>query len=224
MCNVVFVLFSGQELNVNATYNLGTTYGQQANLQEADYTDDVVNLGAEGCEEGDVGEEGYQGEEYTGEYSQDNNAGMPEDQMDYTGELAEGEDGYQDEVLDIQINEPLDGDFQVSFHICLLTCKSQQMKTHMSSHFFFCPALFNQLKSAFLCRGRGQSGLKIYSGEGDVGWGFFGQGRMRFTITSCQLISPSCWRSLCWRLVYCEVILCCRLPIPVPLWPWAAYL
>ncbi|XP_034997976.2 RNA-binding protein 33 isoform X2 [Hippoglossus stenolepis] len=102
----------GQELNVNATYNLGTTYVQQENLQEADYTDDVVNLGAEGCEEGDVGEEGYPGEEYTGEYSQDNNAGMPEDQMDYTGELAEGEDGYQDEVLDIQINEPLDGDFQ----------------------------------------------------------------------------------------------------------------
>ncbi|XP_019943152.2 RNA-binding protein 33 isoform X2 [Paralichthys olivaceus] len=102
----------GQDLSVNATYNMDTSYDQQDNLQEADYTDDIVNLGAEGCEEGDVGQGGYQEEEYTEEYSQDNNAGMPEDQMDYTGELAEGEDGYQDEVLDIQINEPLDGEFQ----------------------------------------------------------------------------------------------------------------
>ncbi|XP_040921229.1 RNA-binding protein 33 isoform X4 [Toxotes jaculatrix] len=106
------VNMSGQDMSLNATYSLGTSYDQQDNLQEADYTDDVVNLGAEGCEEGDVEEEGYQEEEYTEEYSQDNNAEMPEDQMDYTGELAEGEDSYQDEVLDIQINEPLDGEFQ----------------------------------------------------------------------------------------------------------------
>nr|XP_020507741.1 RNA-binding protein 33 isoform X1 [Labrus bergylta] len=91
---------SGQDVSLNATYSLGTSYEQQNNLQGADYTDDVVNLG----EEGDVGEEGgyQQGgeEEYTEEYSQD--------QMDYTGEQAEGDD----EVLDIQINEPLDGEFQ----------------------------------------------------------------------------------------------------------------
>ncbi|XP_042366067.1 RNA-binding protein 33 isoform X2 [Plectropomus leopardus] len=105
---------SGQNVSLNASYSLGTSYHQQDNSQEADYTDDVVNLGADGCEEGDVEEEGYQQEgeeEYTQEYSQDN-TGMPEDQMDYTGELAEGDDGYQDEVLDIQINEPLDGEFQ----------------------------------------------------------------------------------------------------------------
>ncbi|XP_051267323.1 RNA-binding protein 33 isoform X3 [Dicentrarchus labrax] len=106
---------TGQDVSLNATYSMGTSYNQQDNLQEADYTDDVVNLGAEGCEDGDVEEEGYQQEgeeEYTEGYSQEHNTEMPEDQMDYTGEQAEGDDGYQDEVLDIQINEPIDGEFQ----------------------------------------------------------------------------------------------------------------
>ncbi|XP_029313261.1 RNA-binding protein 33 isoform X2 [Cottoperca gobio] len=102
------VTMSGQEVSLNATYSLGTSYGQQDNAQETNYTDDVVNLGEKGCE-GGYQQEGE--EEYTQEYSQDN-AEMPEDQMDYTGELAEGDDGYQDEVLDIQINEPMDGEFQ----------------------------------------------------------------------------------------------------------------
>ena len=117
---------------LNATYSLGTSYGQQDNSQEADYTDDVVNLGAEGCEGG--GEEGYQQEEYTEEYSQDDNAEMPVDQMDYSEEQAEGDDGFQDEVLDIQINEPIDGEFQVSSHFCLLTCKSQQILSLTHTH------------------------------------------------------------------------------------------
>lgn len=121
-------VFSGQDMSLNATYSLGTSYDQQDNSQEADYTDDVVNLGTEGFEEGHEEEEGYQQDgEYTEGYCQDNNAEMPEDQMDYSGELAEGDDGYQDEVLDIQINEPIDGEFQVSFHVCLLTYKSLQM-------------------------------------------------------------------------------------------------
>ncbi|KAM9337178.1 RNA-binding protein 33 [Symphorus nematophorus] len=106
---------SGQDVSLNATYSLNTSYNQQDNSQEADYTDDVVNLGAEGCEEGDVEEEeGYQQggeEEYTEGYSQDDNEEMPEDQMDYSGEQAEADDGYQDEVLDIQINEPIDSEF-----------------------------------------------------------------------------------------------------------------
>nr|XP_020457921.1 RNA-binding protein 33 isoform X4 [Monopterus albus] len=104
------VNMSGQDVSFNAPYNSATSFDEQ----EPNYTDDVVNLGAEGCEEGDV-EAGYQqdGEErYVEEYSQDDNAGMPEDQMDYTGELAECEDGCQDEVLDIQINETIDGEFQ----------------------------------------------------------------------------------------------------------------
>lgn len=134
MCCLFVCLFSAQDVSLNATYSLGTSFDQQDYSQEADYTDDVVNLGAEGCEEGDVEEEeeGYQQEgeqEYTEEYSQDN-AGLPEDQMDYTGDGADGDDGYQDEVLDIQINEPIDSEFQVSFHIYLVTCKSPQIHTH----------------------------------------------------------------------------------------------
>jgi len=175
-------VFSGQDVSLNATYTLGMSYDQQDNSQEADYTDDVVNLGAEGCEEGDVEEEGYQQEEeeYTEGYSQDENADMPEDQMDYTGELAEGEDGYQDEVLDIQINEPLDGEFQVSSHICLLTYKCLLMhtqthtRTHTSSTSIFClTLLYPRDNVSFLVSVRGKSGLKIYSGEGDVGWRFW---------------------------------------------------
>lgn len=124
-------------MSLNATYSLVTSYEQQDNLQEAAYTDDVVNLGAEGYEEGDVEEEGYQQvgeEEYTEDYSQDDNAGMPEHQMDYSEELAEGEDGCQDEVLDIQINEPIDGEFQVSSYICLLARKILWMHTQTHSH------------------------------------------------------------------------------------------
>ncbi|XP_029002591.1 RNA-binding protein 33 isoform X2 [Betta splendens] len=99
------VNISGQDVSLNATYSLDTSYDQQDNLQEEDYTDDVVNLGAEGYEEG-YQQEGE--EQYMEEYSQSNDAGMPEDQVDYT----EGEDGCQDEVLDIQISEPIDSEFQ----------------------------------------------------------------------------------------------------------------
>ncbi|XP_030612023.1 RNA-binding protein 33 isoform X2 [Archocentrus centrarchus] len=105
---------SGQDISLNATYS--TSYDQQDNSQEADYTDDVVNLGAEGCEEGDVEEaEEYQQEEeetYTEEYSQEDGTEMSEEQMGYAGELAETDDDYQDGVLNIQINEPIDGEFQ----------------------------------------------------------------------------------------------------------------
>ncbi|MEQ2187369.1 hypothetical protein GOODEAATRI_004041 [Goodea atripinnis] len=92
---------------------MGASYNQQDNLQDAYYTDDVVNLGAEGCEEG---EEGYHQEEeeaYAAEFNQDNTE-MSEDQIGYTREPAEGDDGYQYEVLDIEISEPIDGEFQVS--------------------------------------------------------------------------------------------------------------
>lgn len=97
---------------------MGTSYDQQDNTQEAEYTDDVVNQDAQGFEEGQTEEEGYQhegDEEYAEEYGQDNNTELREEQMDYGGE------GYQDEVLDIHINEPLDGEFQVSSQVCLLT-------------------------------------------------------------------------------------------------------
>lgn len=143
-------VFSGQEVSLNATYSLVTSYDQQDNSQEEDYTDDVVNLGAEGYEEGDVEEEGYQQEgeeEYTEEYSQDDNAGMPEDQMDYNEEPAEDEDGCQDEVLDIQISEPIDSEFQVSSHNCLLTFKIPWMHTQTDTHILPLPFLSNSIVS-----------------------------------------------------------------------------
>ncbi|XP_011606273.2 RNA-binding protein 33 isoform X1 [Takifugu rubripes] len=93
---------SGQDVSLNATYNLDTSYDQQDNSQEAEYTDDVMNSAAQGLEEG-YQHEGE--EEYAEEYGQDN-VEMCEDQID------DGGDGYPDEVLDIHINEPLDGEFQ----------------------------------------------------------------------------------------------------------------
>ncbi|XP_037550093.1 RNA-binding protein 33 [Nematolebias whitei] len=102
----------GQDVGRNATYSMSTSFGQQGESQEADYADDVVNLGAEGCEDDE--EEGYhqEGEEaYTEEYNQDNTE-MPEDQNDYIRNLTQDDDGYQGEVLDIQITEPIDSEFQ----------------------------------------------------------------------------------------------------------------
>lgn len=102
-----------EDLNMggqDAAYSMGTSYGQQDNLQEADYTDDVVNLGTEGCEEEEVLYHQQEEEAYADDYSQDTE--MPENQTDYAGEPAEGDDGYQYEVLDIEISEPIDGEFQ----------------------------------------------------------------------------------------------------------------
>ncbi|KAM3860761.1 RNA-binding protein 33 [Diretmus argenteus] len=106
---------SGQDVSFNATFSLGRSFDHQENVQEADYADDIVNLGTESYEEGDVEGGVYQqgGEgEYTEEYSQGNDTQVPEDQMDYSGQPAQGDEGYQDEVLDIQINEPIDSEFQ----------------------------------------------------------------------------------------------------------------
>ena len=150
-------------MSINVTYSLGTSYDQQDNSQEADYTDDVVNLGTEGFEEGHVEEEGE--EEYAERYSQDGNTEMSEHQMDYSGELADGDDGYQDEVLDIQINEPIDSEFQVSAHVCLLAYKSLHTHTHKhtSVHSLFCLTLLCPRDNvSFLVLIRRESGLKIY--------------------------------------------------------------
>lgn len=130
----VFVYFSDPNLCINASYTFIAPCNQQDDLQQTDYPDDMVNLGPEGYEEGEEYQQG-EGGEYTEEYSQGNNADMPEDQMDYSGEHAECDDGYQDEVLDLEINEPIDGEFQVSSHIGFLalnvcTCT----RKHTSSH------------------------------------------------------------------------------------------
>ncbi|XP_049604967.1 RNA-binding protein 33 isoform X3 [Syngnathus scovelli] len=78
---------SGQEVSVNAPY--GVTYSNDAvNLGAADYDDTSA-------------EPGYprEREEYSDDYARDM---VAEDQVDYAA----------DEVLDIQINEPIDGEFQ----------------------------------------------------------------------------------------------------------------
>ncbi|XP_019897434.2 RNA-binding protein 33 isoform X2 [Esox lucius] len=88
----------GQGVSLNAT--LGE-FDQQVN--STDYTEDLEDV-----------EGGYQmdGGEYLDEYSQPNDMEMPDDQTEYSGEPAQG-NIYQDEVLDIEINEPLDDEFQV---------------------------------------------------------------------------------------------------------------
>lgn len=126
-------MFCFSERDVSATYDIGASYDEHGNLQDVNYTDDVMNLGVEGCEEGD--EEGYQqeeGEAYAEEYSQEENPEISEDQTDYTRDLCDDDNGFQDEVLDIQINEPIDGEFQVSSHFCLLLYKDPC--THILTH------------------------------------------------------------------------------------------
>ncbi|XP_028290275.1 RNA-binding protein 33 isoform X2 [Gouania willdenowi] len=96
---------TGQEISLNSS---STCLNQQSSLQEAGYTGDAVNNGSE-----DVGAEGYQQEQeegYRDEFSQGDTAAMPANQMDHFGVAAD--DGCQDEVLDIEINEPLGGEFQ----------------------------------------------------------------------------------------------------------------
>lgn len=200
MFTVLFV--SDQDVSHHATYNTGTSYGQQAESQEAGYVDDVVNLGAEGCEDDEEGYHQESEEAYTEEYSQEDTTEMSEDQMDYTTDLAQDDDGgYQDEVLDIQITEPLDGEFQVSSHFCLLcyrksvnTHKHTQTRTHSSTHPFFPSLLCPRDNVSFLVLLGKNSGLK--SIQVKMLASLFGQRTMRIIIASCQQISPSCWQSL----------------------------
>lgn len=166
---IFFSFLSGQD----AAYSMGASYDQQDSLQEADYTDDVVNLGAEGYEE----EEGYNqdGEEaYAEEYNQGHNTEM--DQNDYSGEPAGGEDGYQYEVLDIEIGEPIDGEFQVSSHMCLLLlhkgCGHILPFTCSPFHFFSPPLLCPGDNVSLWEKSRWK---KIYSGEGDICWRFWAE-------------------------------------------------
>ncbi|XP_077365755.1 RNA-binding protein 33 isoform X2 [Festucalex cinctus] len=82
-----------QEVSLNDTYS----FNLQGNMQG--YPDDAVNLGADDYE--DVGTEpGYSQEQGDEEYAED-----------FTGDDVP-EDYTTDEVLDIQINEPIDGEFQ----------------------------------------------------------------------------------------------------------------
>ena len=94
-------------MSLNTTFSLGTTYDQQEQQeQQEDYADDVVDLG------GKVFQEGAAEGEYVDDFSSD--------QVDYGAGM---NDGLQGEVLDLQITEPLDGDFQVG-----------RLRTHTPMH------------------------------------------------------------------------------------------
>ncbi|XP_061613939.1 RNA-binding protein 33 [Phyllopteryx taeniolatus] len=85
---------SGQEVSLNATYS----FDQEGNMQ--DYSEDAVNLGTDDYE--DVGmEPGYPQDEGDEEYGED-----------YTRDDVHEEGYTTEEVLDIQINESIDGECQ----------------------------------------------------------------------------------------------------------------
>ncbi|XP_051559541.1 RNA-binding protein 33 isoform X3 [Myxocyprinus asiaticus] len=107
----------GEVLSLNATLGLGTS-GQ---LQDEDaeggrYTEEAFEQTEVG-QEGFAHDEEYGGEEYQGE----------EEGMEYTGE--QNYDGYQDEVLDLQIDEPLDDDFQVDDYPAEYSEEQQEQQT-----------------------------------------------------------------------------------------------
>ncbi|XP_016145610.1 RNA-binding protein 33-like [Sinocyclocheilus grahami] len=91
----------GDVVSLNATLGLGTS----GHLQDEDpdgggyteYTYEETERGQPGFSQG----EEYEGDEYQGE----------DEEVEYTGN--QNCDEYQDEVLDLQIDEPLDDDFQV---------------------------------------------------------------------------------------------------------------
>ena len=100
-------------MNLNATFSLGTSYEQQ---EQEDYADDVVDLRAEGFQEGGMegedADEFSQGDQvdYVNQVDQVDYVSQ-EDQVDFGSEMT---DSFQDEVLDLQIHETLDAEFQVS--------------------------------------------------------------------------------------------------------------
>uniref|UniRef100_A0A4W4F422 Uncharacterized protein n=1 Tax=Electrophorus electricus TaxID=8005 RepID=A0A4W4F422_ELEEL len=91
----------GEAVSLNVSSGLSTSYDLQGKeLDEGDYTGEGYEL-----TEGEQGEGFSQEEE---EYGVDK-YGHEED-MEYT--TTQNDEGYEDEVLDLQINEPLDDEFQ----------------------------------------------------------------------------------------------------------------
>lgn len=105
-------------ISLNATAGLDVTIDlQEQSLEETDYVgDDADGMGADEYEGGDVAAEEYTHEDYADTYGADGSE-LPEDQLEY-GEEQATEQAYQDEVLDLEISEPLDDEFQVSSAFC----------------------------------------------------------------------------------------------------------
>ncbi|MGH0114404.1 UNVERIFIED_CONTAM: hypothetical protein FKN15_011370 [Acipenser sinensis] len=105
-------------MSLNVTDGLVTSFDvtksdHDQSLDEADYRESGdENVGVEDYEggEGLEGVEVYSQEEYADQYEA-NDTELAGDHMEYTGEQAE-EEMYNDEVLDIEINDPLDDEFQ----------------------------------------------------------------------------------------------------------------
>ncbi|XP_041102808.1 RNA-binding protein 33-like isoform X1 [Polyodon spathula] len=108
----------GVAISLNATAGLVTSFDvtksdHDHSLDEAEYRESGdENVGAEDYEggEGLEGVEGYSQEEYAEQYEASDTE-LAGDHMEYTGEQAE-EEMYSDEVLDIEINDPMDDEFQ----------------------------------------------------------------------------------------------------------------
>ncbi|XP_051572337.1 RNA-binding protein 33-like isoform X2 [Myxocyprinus asiaticus] len=107
----------GEVLSLNATLGLDTSgHLQDEDPKGGQYTEEAY-------EETEAGQEGfahdgqYEGVEYQG----------ADEGVEYTGE--QNYDGYQDEVLDLQIDEPLDDDFQVDDYLADYSEVQQEEQT-----------------------------------------------------------------------------------------------
>ncbi|XP_035392095.1 RNA-binding protein 33 isoform X2 [Electrophorus electricus] len=108
----------GEAVSLNVSSGLSTSYDLQGKeLDEGDYTGEGYEL-----TEGEQGEGFSQEEE---EYGVDK-YGHEED-MEYT--TTQNDEGYEDEVLDLQINEPLDDEFQVDDYSGEYGAESQEEQT-----------------------------------------------------------------------------------------------
>lgn len=94
-------------MSLNATQDLGTSgHLNDEDPEGGGYTENAYDETGEGFfQDGAYEEEQYQGED---------------EGLEYPGE--QNYEGYQDEVLDLQIDEPLDDDFQVSNRVSYLCC------------------------------------------------------------------------------------------------------
>lgn len=89
-------------MSLNATHDLGTSGHLDEDPEGGGYTENAYDEEEEGFfQDGVYGEEQFQGEDEG---------------------LEQSYEGYQDEVLDLQIDEPLDDDFQVSNHVTSYLC------------------------------------------------------------------------------------------------------
>ncbi|MBN3308092.1 RBM33 protein, partial [Amia calva] len=119
----------GVTISLNATAGLVTSFDlNEQSLEDADYTDGREILQAEAYVAGD-GAGGYlqQGYHYEG-----NDAELAEDQIEYGGEQAENEI-YPDEVLDIEINDPLDDEFQEDDYSQDYSGQQTMLEVHVES-------------------------------------------------------------------------------------------